>query len=389
MIMSGYEFMGEAPFSDVYIHGTVRDANGIKMSKSLGNGINPLEIIDKFGADALRMSLVLTTPDGQDPCIGKNTFEIGRNFVNKLHQVSRFIIGRFGDKAPTPDAIDEKDLVIFDRWILSRLDRTTEAVNKAMDEYRLFAAAKVLYSFVWDDFCSWYIELIKPDQPGEPIRPGSLKVATYVMVRILQLLHPFIPFVTEQIYLDLLKADDDSDVTITFGPWPEADGRFRDDVLEESLVQIQNVVTGVRSVRSEMNVPPGKTSDLYVRVKEESFGKLLEDHLQYFRSLARVENLYAGTSVKKPPLSASTVISGAEIFIPLEGLIDVEVEKKRLEKELDNLKDQLEKKSKKLANADFLKNAPDDVVEREKAKREDFKERIEKLNKNLEQLMGW
>jgi valyl-tRNA synthetase len=389
MIMAGYEFMGVEPFCDVYIHGTVRDANGIKMSKSLGNGIDPLEIIDKYGADALRVSLVLATPDGQDPCVGKNTFEIGRNFVNKLHQVSRFVMMRLDGRPPVLDRLDDSDLVIFDRWILSRLERTIRTVEKAFDDFRLSAAAKALYNFVWNDYCSWYVELIKPDRPGAEIREGSLNVATYVLSNILRLLHPFIPFVTERIYLDLLEADYDSDNTLTFGSWPRTDGVHIDDGLEQSLEQIQSVVTAVRAVRSELNVPPGKKSDLHIRVNSEQFGQLLENHIQYFRSLFRVENLHVGVGLKKPPLSASTVISGAEIFLPLEGLIDIEVEKKRLEKELKNLTTQLEKTSKKLANADFRVNAPDDVIDREVQKKEDFQERIERLNKNLEQILGW
>ena len=390
MVMAGYEFMGETPFSDVYIHGTVRDANGIKMSKSLGNGIDPLEIIDKYGADSLRISMVLATPDGQDPWISKNTFEIGRNFMNKLYQVSRFVIKRLEGRAPVIDKVDDSDLVIFDRWILSRMERTIASVNRSFDEYRLSAAAKALYNFVWDDYCSWYIELIKPDEPGQPIRENSLNVATYVLYQILKLMHPFVPFVSEEICHDLVGAADSGDEpTLTFGPWPDTDGRHIDDGLEDSLNQIQAIVTSVRSIRAELNVPPGKRSDLHIKVKEEAFGKLLENHIAYFRSLARVENLHVGVDTKKPPLSASAVISGAEIFVPLAGLIDIEVEKGRLQKSLDNLKQQLEKTSKKLANADFLANAPKDVIDREKAKKEDYQERIQKLNKNLEQIMGW
>ena len=389
MVMAGYEFMGKEPFTDVYIHGTVRDANGIKMSKSLGNGIDPVEIINKYGADALRISMVLATPDGQDPWISKNTFEIGRNFVNKLHQVSRFVMIRLDGQKPVIDKVDDSDLVIFDRWILSRLERTVESIDKAYAEYRLSAVAKTLYNFVWNDYCSWYIELIKPDQAGVPMRPGSLNVATYVLDKILRLLHPLVPFVTERIYLDLTDAGDNGKETLTFGPWAESDGSHIDEELEARLEQIQAVVTTVRAVRAELNVPPGKKSDLYVKVSEPAFAKLLDEHVEYFRSLARVENLHAGTDIKRPALSASTVISGAEIYLPLEGLIDVEVEKKRLEKDLGNLKTQLEKVSKKLANADFLANAPKDVIEREKGKKSDYRERIEKLNKNLEQIMGW
>ncbi len=389
MVMAGYEFMGEAPFSDVYIHGTLRDANGVKMSKSLGNGIDPLEIIDKYGADALRMSLVLATPDGQDPWISKNTFEIGRNFVNKLHQVSRFVMIRLDGCPPVLDAVDDNNLVIFDRWILSRLERTIQTVEKGFHEYQLSSVAKTLYNFVWNDYCSWYIELIKPDSPSVPIREGSLNVATYVLYNILKLLYPLVPFVTERIYLDLCGADYDSDKTLTFGPWPKTQGEHINDSLELSLEQIQAVVTAVRAVRSELNVPPGRKSDLYIRTDDAEFGQLLESHIEYFRSLVRVENLHTGCDIRKPPVSASAVISGAEIFVPLEGLIDIELEKKRTEKELKNLSVQLEKISRKLANADFLANAPSEVIEREKGKKHDYRERIEKLNKNLEQILGW
>ncbi|MCP4685870.1 MAG: valine--tRNA ligase [bacterium] len=390
MVMAGYEFMGEAPFSDVYIHGTVRDANGIKMSKSLGNGIDPVEVIKKHGADSLRISMVLATPDGQDPWISKNTFEGGRNFVNKLYQVSRFVMMRLNGRKPVLGELNDKDLVIFDRWILSRLEQTIDSVKRSFTEYRLSNAAKTLYNFVWEDYCSWYIELIKPDTPGQEIRENSLNVATYVLDQILRLMHPFMPFVTEEIYQQLTAVDEErSNETLTFGPWPDSEGKHIDNALEESLKQIQEVVTAVRSVRAELNVPPGKKSDLYVRVNEESFGQLLEDHIQYFRSLVRVENLHCGVDVKKPPLSASSVISGAEIFVPLEGLIDIEVEKKRLQKDLDNLKTQLVKVSKKLANPDFLANAPTDVIEREKLKKRDYEERIERINRNLEQILGW
>jgi len=390
MVMAGYEFMGETPFTDVYIHGTVRDANGIKMSKSLGNGIDPLEIIDKYGADSLRISLVLATPDGQDPWISKNTFEIGRNFINKLYQVSRFLKMKLGDEIPTKElGVKDDELVIFDRWILSRLERTIENINKAFDEFRLSSAAKTLYNFVWDDFCSWYIELIKPDNPEIPIRKSSLNVATYVLHQILTLLHPLVPFVTEEIFQDLYVDDNDRNQTITFGPWPEIDGRYIDEKLEESLKQIQDVVTAVRSIHAELNVPPGKKSDLYIKVNEPAFATLLKNHIQYFRSLARVENLHCGIDIRKPPFSASAVISGAEIFVPLSGLIDIELEKKRLQKNLADLQILLEKISKKLANPDFLANAPKDVIDREKLKKEDYQERSQRLNKNLEQIIGW
>ena len=333
--------------------------------------------------------MVLSTPDGQDPWLSKNTFEVGRNFINKLHQVSRFVMMRIGDKKPNLNSINGADLVIFDRWILSRLQRTVESINKSMDEYRLSTASKTMYNFVWNDFCSWYVELIKPDKPNEEIREGSLNVAAYVLNQILKLMHPFTPFVTENIYKELHTMIEGSSDTILFAEWTKSDGSFIDEKLEESLEQIQAVVTAVRMVRAELNVPPSKKSDLYIKVKDKAFAKLLENHIGYFRSLIKVENLFVGTDTKKPLLSASAIISGADIYVPLEGLIDIEVEKSRLEKDLTNLKNQLEKVSRKLANPDFLANAPDDVVKKEQIKKEDYQERIEKLNKNLEQIMGW
>jgi valyl-tRNA synthetase len=389
MVMAGYEFMGKIPFNDVYIHGTVRDANGIKMSKSLGNGIDPLEIIDKHGADALRMSLILATPDGQDPWISKNTFEGGRNFVNKLYQVSRFVMMRIGDKQFDYNDISKEKLLPVDRWILSRLERTIESVNGDISDFKLSSAAKNLYGFTWNDYCSWYIELIKPDTPEAEINENSLKVAVFVLDKILKLLHPFVPFVTEEINNNLSEIFPDKETTLVFGPWPPQTSLYRDDELEKSLEVIQNVVNAIRSVRSEMNVPPGKRSDLHIRVKDKEITRLLEEYHEYFRSLAKIEKLIIGEDIKKPPLSASAIISGAELFIPLEGLIDIEAERKRLEKELSNLKNQLENLSKKLANADFIKNAPEEVVDREKTRKADFEERVEKLNSNLEQLLGW
>ena len=389
MVMAGYEFAGKLPFSDVYIHGMVRDANGIKMSKSLGNGIDPLEIIDLHGADALRISLVLATPDGQDPWISKNTFEIGRNFVNKLYQASRFVMLRAENRKFDLNVIPETDLILVDKWILSRLERTIESVDRDIADFKLSSAAKTLYSFTWNDFCSWYIELIKPDTPDQRIRETSLHVAFYVLDKILKLLHPFVPFVTEEINGKLKEIFPDKEGTLTFGPWPEASHKFVDESLESSFESIQTVVNAVRSLRSEMNVPPGKRSDLHVRITDSGMGKILETYHEYFRSLAKIDKLFIGPEIKKPNLSASAIISGAEIFVPLEGLIDIDLEKKRLEKELANIKMQLEKLSKKLGNPDFLKNAPDEVVEKEKAKKADIEERVEKLNSNLEQLMGW
>ncbi len=391
MVMAGYEFMGEIPFTDVYIHGTVRDANGVKMSKSLGNGIDPLEIIKQHGADALRISLILATPDGQDPWIGHNSFELGRNFNNKIWNAARFVIMNLGDDKINLDYLPKDRLILIDHWILSRMEKTIKAVNHAFDDFKLNTAAKLLYDFAWKDFCDWYIELIKARLSGSDTedKRTAQHVSGYVLKRIILLLHPFIPFVTEEIYQQIDGGNGDGRRTITFGPWPAVEGDFEDDELENRLAHIQTLVNAIRNVRAEMNVPPGKRADVHVRIDDPQLGEILDEYFNYYKNLARIDNAIIGERVKKPPMSASAVLPGAEIFIPLEGLIDIDAERKRLGKELDNLKNQLEKLSRKLANPDYLANAPADVVSRDKVKKLDFEDRVEKLNKNLEQLMSW
>jgi len=391
MVMAGYEFMGQLPFTDVYIHGTVRDANGIKMSKSLGNGIDPLEIVAQYGADALRYSLILATPDGQDPWIGHNSFEQGRNFNNKLWNASRFVMMNLEDANLDLDKLPQDNLILIDKWILSRLEKTIKAVDHAFEEFKLNWAAKILYDFVWKDFCDWYIELIKPRlYDGSPDEKRTAQnVAGYVLKSILKLLHPFIPYITEDIFQQLIGSDGEAGRTIVLGPWPEISGEFADDELEDRLNRIQTAVNTIRNIRSELNVPPGKWADVHIRVDDKSLGAILVDYLDYYKGLARIQNANIGPDVKKPPMSASGVLPGAEIFIPLEGLIDIDSERKRLSKELDNLQNQLEKLSRKLANPDYLAHAPEDVVSKDRNRKVDFENRVEKLNQNLEQLMSW
>ena len=387
MVMAGYEFMGDLPFTDVYIHGTVRDAEGVKMSKSLGNGIDPLLIVDQHGADALRISLILATPDGQDPWIGQNSFELGRNFNNKLWNASRFVMMNLGDQPIDFDVLPEDRLILIDHWILSRLEKTTDIVNRSFDDFKLNTAAKALYDFVWKDFCDWYIELIKPRlyDGSEEEKQAARQIAGYILKRILILLHPFIPFITEEIHSQLIGGDG----TIMKGPWPEYRAGFEDEELEDKLSSIQLLVNTIRNIRSEMNVPPGKKADVMIRVEDGELGRIFTEYLDYYRGLARIENITISPNVKKPAMSASAVLPGAEVFIPLEGLINVDSERQRLSKELNNLKNQLEKISRKLANADYLANAPGDIIERDRAKKCDFETRVEKLNQNLEQLMNW
>ncbi|MCJ7578510.1 MAG: valine--tRNA ligase [candidate division Zixibacteria bacterium] len=395
MVMAGLEFLGEVPFFDVYIHGTVRDSDGIKMSKSLGNGIDPLEIIKDYGADALRTSMILVTPEGQDPCISFNTFELGRNFANKLWNASKFVMANLKDDYSPSAGIKtgSSDLKLEDIWILSRLNRTVEEVTNLMGNYGFNSAVKTLYDFVWHDFCDWYVEMVKsrfslPEKDKD--RASAQEVTHLVLNHILKLLHPFAPFVTEEIWHHLykIKASEFDHALIQSG-WPEVKKELINLGLENTMERVQEVVYSIRNIRSEMNVPPSKKANVMVKVDNKELSNILEDNRSHIINLGKVENLKIGMRIKKPEHAASAVIKDAEIFIPLEGLIDLEQERLRLEKELSKVTAFLDKTNKKLSNEDFLKRAPKNIIEKEKAKKEDYQRMVGKLAKNLEEVTGW
>ena len=394
MVMAGYEFTGKLVFEDVYIHGTVRDSQGRKMSKSLGNGIDPLEIIAKYGADSLRLSLILSTPEGQDPTISMNTFELGRNFCNKLWNASRFILMNLGDDISERNlaAIEhEGELPLMDRWILSRLHETIKTYTEQLHGFRFTAAAKTLYDFTWHDYCDWYIELVKTRlyNEGDPVDKALAKNVTgYVLNNILLLLHPFAPFITEEIW-HLLHHLDPNDRTIMLEKFPDYNDKLIDLELEEMMEKLQRVVYAIRNIRAEMNVPPSKRAEVHLKISDPKLLETMQNNEGYLINLGKIEKLVLGADTKKPPLSASGVIPSVEIFIPLAGLIDIDLERQRLNKELENLTSLLEKTRKKLANHEFINNAPREVVDQQEAKKHEYEGMVEKINVNLEQLMGW
>jgi len=397
MVMASLEFMGTEPFSDVYIHGTVRDADGVKMSKSLGNGIDPLVIIDEYGADALRSSLILATPEGQDPHISEKTFEIGRNFANKIWSASRFVRMNIGDCKLTADMkLAEENLEMPDKWILSRLAKTIGQINNYLSGFRFSTAAKAAYDFAWNDYCSNYLEMIKPryktgENGDQNVNPQSSQAARqcsgYVLLQILKLLHPFMPYVTEEIWG--LVLDDDGKGFIATAKWPEPQLRFINDELEADMARVITLAEKVRMACAELDVPPSKKPRVLIKCENEKLVNIYRSHTEEIRNLARSGEVIVDTDIKKPPLSASAVVPGAEIFIPLEGLIDIEQERVRLEKQLEEKTAFLAKLTNKLKNKDFVARAPAEVVEAEKAKLVKTEELIEKLNKNLESLAGW
>ncbi len=396
MVMAGCEFMGEIPFSDVYIHGTVRDAIGRRMSKSLGNGINPLDIINKHGADALRLSLVLTAPEGQDPLISENTFEHGRNFANKLWNAARLVLANQPDVPPVPAAnfADQRDnLPLADRWILSRMHHTIQSVTDNLEAFKFNVAAKTLYDFVWSDYCDWYLELAKPRfylPEDTPERQIARQVSLEILGSIVRLLHPLAPFVTEELWSQMAaRLPEIGTEHVTTAPWPVHDPSWMDEDLEAAMRQVFDVIVAIRTVRSEMKIPPARAIDCLIRVDVPRLLRNLQAYAENIRILGKIETLTIASDLKKPTPSASAVIRDAEIFIPLEGVIDLEGERSRLQKELDHNTLQLEKISRKLGNPDFLQNAPPEVIAKERAKRENFEMIVARINANLEQLVGW
>jgi len=396
MVMAGLEFMGRVPFTDIYIHGTVRDAKGVKMSKSLGNGIDPLDIISKYGTDALRVSMILVTPEGQDPCISFNTFQIGRNFCNKLWNASRFVLLNLGSWNPQKEKRkieSSKGLELADRWILSRLNKTTLQVSEFLKTYRFNSTIKILYDFVWHDFCDWYLEIIKPRlklSEDDPDHKKAKGVSVWVLDNILRLMHPFMPFITEEVWHHLFQIDlNDLNQTLVKHPWPSPKKGLVDDKLEEKMETIQNIVYAIRNIRSEMNVSPQKKADVLIKVESQDILRMIEENKDYIINLGKVGSLKIGKRIKKSVKSATAVTKNAEIFLPLEKLIDPEKEQKRLQKEIEKYTQLLEKSIRKLSNDDFLKRAPKKIIEREEAKKNDYQKIIEKLERNLETIVGW
>jgi valyl-tRNA synthetase len=391
MVMASYEFTGKLPFNDVYIHGTVRDARGIKMSKSLGNGIDPIEIIDNYGADAMRITMILATPEGQDPFISEKSFELGRNFANKLWNASRLVVSNLNGFDITADFDQKKELIeLADTWIISRLMKTIGQVNNYLSGYRFNTAAKTAYDFIWKDYCDWYLEMIKPrlaEGSPENVQNEARRISGYVLLQILRMLHPMMPFVTEEIY-HLLPNVKESDFINDLG-WPEPILPLINDDLEKDFEIVQSVIGAIRNIRAEMDVPPGKKADVLIHAVDERIVEILQKQETQLRILGRIEHLTIGISVKKPPLSASSVIPYGEIYIPLADLIDIDGEKMRLEKELNNQAKYLDRIKKKLSNFDFLNRAPVEVIEAEKEKQRQVEDAIERLNRNLESLSGW
>jgi valyl-tRNA synthetase len=385
MMMMGLHFMGDVPFKDVYVHALVRDEEGKKMSKSTGNVIDPLNIIDAYGTDAFRFTLAAFAAQGRDVKMSEKRVEGYRHFINKIWNAARFALMHI-DKAYRN--IPDGSLSLVDRWILSRLHRVAVSVSESLDAYRFNDAAGALYNFVWHEFCDWYLEAVKPTlygKKGAAQKEATLSVLWRVLHDTLILLHPFIPFVTEEIWHKLPGTK--GSVMKSIFPLDAGDnGLYQDTQAETTMSLITGIITGIRNIRGEMNISPSLSLTVSVHSQQSSTRETVTQYKDMIVNLARLESLSVENSGRRPKGSATSVVEDATIFVHLEGVIDFTQEINRLGKEINKLTNELNTTTKKLRNEDFLDKAPKNVVEKVKDRYDSLMEKQQKLQKNLDKI---
>ncbi|MDQ2087115.1 valine--tRNA ligase [Herbivorax sp. ANBcel31] len=384
MIFSALEHTDKEPFKHVFIHGIVRDAKGRKMSKSLGNGIDPLEVIDKFGTDALRFALTIGTSPGNDMRFSDDKVEFSRNFANKIWNASRFVLMNFDENLDFSN-VDSGKFTMADKWIMSRINSLSKDVTENMEKFELGIALQKIYEFIWEEFCDWYIELVKPrlyDKDSDS-RLEAQYVLNYVLGASMKLLHPFMPFVTEEIYSYLVNEDE----SIMISKWPEYEEKYNYKEEEKKMSLIMSVIKNIRNMRAEMNVPPSKKAKTIFVAPGNEEQKILEEGRGFFKNLGfSSETVIQSDKTGIPSDAVTSVLAGVEIFIPLEDLIDIEKEIERLEKEIENLQKELDRVNKKLSNEGFVSKAPKKVIDGEREKKEKYQEMYQKVSERLNSL---
>ena len=386
MAFAGMFCMNEKPFDHVLIHGLVRDSQGRKMSKSLGNGIDPLEVIDQYGADALRFMLVTGNSPGNDMRFYMERVEAARNFANKLWNASRFVFMNIDEEimnGVTRESV-EANLTIADKWIISRANNVVKEVIDNMDKFDLGIAAQKIYDFAWTEYCDWYIEIVKPRLYGDDVeaKKAALYTLTYVLETILKLLHPYMPFITEEIYTYLPTVEG----SIVIAQWPHYKEEDNMASEEEMMELAMDGIRNIRNARAEMDVPPSKKAKVII-VPTEGKKSAVEATKEYFVTLASASMVeIAETEENIPEDAVSVVINGAKIFIPLDELVDFEKEKERLTKEKAKLEGEIKRVNGKLSNQGFLAKAPESLVNEEKAKKEKFEEMMKSVLERLENI---
>jgi valyl-tRNA synthetase len=380
MIMMGLKFTGKPPFEIVYLHGLVRDALGRKMSKSLGNALDPVELIDRYGCDALRFTLVTSSTPGNDSRLDEKKVEAARNFANKVWNAARFVITNLDDTGPVEAvSLNEPGLVLADRWIISRAHRLTADVSRLMETYQFGEAGRQIYEFLWGEFCDWFIEIAKIRLHGEdPAAKARVRrVLVYVLERTLRLLHPFMPFVTEAIWQRLPHAGE----ALIIARWPEP-GPV-DEAAEAQMALVQEIVRGIRNARSEYNVEPARRIAAWIAAGEAT--AMLREQRELLVFLARLDSkqLVIEPVVPAPERAVTVVAGGTTTYLPLAGMIDLDAERERLRKALAALQSDIARSEKLLGSDGFRAKAPAEVVAREEARLAGLKEQQAKLEAQL------
>lgn len=383
MIFQGIEFTETRPFEDVLIHGLVRAEDGRKMSKSLGNGVDPMDIIAQYGADSLRYFLSTGSSPGQDLRFSTEKVEAVWNFANKIWNASRFALMNMEGLTFEEINLDGKKSVA-DAWILTRLNETIEQVTRLSDKYEFGEVGRALYNFIWDDFCDWYIEMSKLPLNGEDeeAKKTTRSVLAYVLDNTMRLLHPFMPFITEEIWQNLPHEGE----SITLAAWPTVNESLSNKEEAASMKLLAEIIRSVRNIRAEVQTPMSKKVPLYISAKDTDTLAVLEANAKYLERFCNPEPLVIGQGIEAPGQSMSAVVTGAELFLPLQGLIDIEAEKARLEKELEKWTKEVKLVQGKLSNERFVSKAPEAVVAEERAKEQDYIEKQATVLKRLEEL---
>ncbi|HKL27399.1 MAG TPA: class I tRNA ligase family protein, partial [Desulfuromonadales bacterium] len=388
MMMMGLKFMEDVPFREVYIHALVRDAQGQKMSKSRGNVIDPLLVIEEYGADAFRFTLASFAAMGRDVKLSTDRIAGYRNFCNKIWNASRFALMNLEDFEPAAGDLSSVALVDADRWVLTRLGETVDQVESSLAEYKFNEAAGSLYAFIWHNFCDWYIELVKDDLYGDDpeARRRAQTVLYQVLERLLRLLHPFMPFISEEIWQALPGRRPCA--SIMRAEFPSGRDLPRDPAGAERMELVMDVIRAIRNVRGEMNVPPSRQVAVLLECKSGESLKVLRDGEPAIRALGRVGELTIEREIERPGQTATQVVGDVEILLPLAGLVDIAEEVKRLEKEIAKVRKDVDFFTKKLSNEKFVANAPPQVLEKDRDKLADAEGKLVILRESLRKIQA-
>ncbi|QHW37021.1 valine--tRNA ligase [Staphylococcus ursi] len=384
MIFQGLEFTAQKPFNDVLLHGLVRAEDGRKMSKSLGNGVDPMDVIDQYGADSLRYFLATGSSPGHDLRYSTEKVESVWNFINKIWNAARFSLMNIGETFQFEDIDLSQNLSVADQWILTRLNETIETVTQLSDKYEFGEVGRVLYNFIWDEFCDWYIEMSKIPMNGddEVQKNVTRSVLSYTLDRMMRLLHPFMPFVTEHIWQNLPHEGE----SIVTSAWPTVNKAFNFEESKDVMEQLVEIIKSVRQSRLEVNTPLSKEIPIKIKAKNERIQQLLLTNQHYLERFCNPSELEIATQIEIPDKAMTSVVSAGEVILPIEGLIDMDKELERLEKDLEKWQKELDRVNKKLANENFVNKAPEKIINEEKEKQVKYQEKYDGVKARIEQL---